>query len=316
MRSVTLLHNPKAGEESHEGDELMGHLRAAGFDPTYLSTKELHRADALREPGDLVVVAGGDGTVRKAATRLAGRGVPLAVIPLGTANNIAKTLGAAGEPRQLIAALRNARRRRFDVWAAGGPWGEGLFIESLGFGLFTLIMSALDARKEKNPAQFERREDELGIALRTLRDALPRYAPLDLNITLDGRDLSGRYVLLEALNVKHVGPNLLLAPDADPGDGQLDLVSVEEGRIKELAGYLEHRMDGKQEAPRLPVFRGSHLRITCGGAAFHLDDKVFRVEEEGARQARHASARNHAAASPFTIDVRPAREPLEFLVTA
>jgi diacylglycerol kinase family enzyme len=315
MRRVTLFHNPKAGDESHEGDELMECLRAAGFEPTYQSTKKNYKP-ALRDPGDLVVVAGGDGTIRKIATRLAGGGVPVAIVPLGTANNIAKTLGAVGDPRRLIEGLSTAKRKRFDVWAARGAWGEERFMEGAGFGLFTETMSALDEREEKKAFAPAGGGERIAAALRALYEALPRFEPVELSVELDGRELSGRYLLLEAMNIRHVGPNLLLAPDADPGDGYLDLVLVEEDRRGELAGYLENRLDGKQEAPLLPARRGRHLRVVYERASLHLDDKLLPDESERSKKSRGPKARTAATASPFTLDVRIGQAALDFLVPA
>jgi diacylglycerol kinase (ATP) len=267
MRRVTLFHNPTAGDGSHEGDELIECLRKAGFEPNYNSTKGEYKP-ALRDPGEIAIVAGGDGTVRKIATHLSDRSVPLAIIPLGTANNIANTLGVAGDSGPLIEGLLTARRQRFDIWEAAGNWGKELFVEGVGFGVFAEVMSALDKQEEQGAGPFLKTADELTIALRALGEALPKFEAVDAEVTLDGQDLSGRYLMLEAMNIRHIGPNLLLAPDADPGDGYLDLVMVEDSQREELAGYFEYRLEGKQDAPLLPVRRGKHLRVNCSRAQF------------------------------------------------
>ncbi len=77
-----------------------------------------------------------------------GKHTPLAVLPMGTANNVANALGVADRPLdQLIAGWNGARRMKFDVGAASGPWGSTYFIEGLGLGIFTETMARLDARK-------------------------------------------------------------------------------------------------------------------------------------------------------------------------
>src|SRR5262245_17508619 len=83
----------------------------------------------IRGPSDLVVAAGGDGTVSAAARALAGRGVPLAILPLGTANNIARCLGTDGSIEQVIESWRTARRRPFDLGTVHGAWGREWFVE-------------------------------------------------------------------------------------------------------------------------------------------------------------------------------------------
>src|SRR4029079_12739418 len=75
-----------------------------------------HGADSLLDvPADLVVAAGAAGTGGAAARALAGRGVPLGVMPLGTANNVARSLGIDGAPDEVAATWRTARRRPLDL---------------------------------------------------------------------------------------------------------------------------------------------------------------------------------------------------------
>ncbi|HYX41298.1 MAG TPA: acylglycerol kinase family protein, partial [Pyrinomonadaceae bacterium] len=100
---VTLIHNPKAGKGHPTGDELQTLIKEAGHKVLYQSAKEKKWQRALQTSADLIVVAGGDGTIRKVATRLAGSRVPLTILPLGTANNIAKSLGINGSFEQLVA---------------------------------------------------------------------------------------------------------------------------------------------------------------------------------------------------------------------
>ena len=86
---VTLIHNPVAGDdEEPDANELMGIIRAAGHDLAYRSAKDGDWSASLEDPGDLVVVAGGDGTVGRVARRLIDTGIPLTLLPIGTANNV------------------------------------------------------------------------------------------------------------------------------------------------------------------------------------------------------------------------------------
>lgn len=90
---VTLIHNSKAGDDDQpSGDVLSALICQAGYDVIYQSTKDKNWQAVLEDPGAFVVAAGGDGTVGKVAKQLVGLGIPLAILPLGTAKNIAKTL--------------------------------------------------------------------------------------------------------------------------------------------------------------------------------------------------------------------------------
>jgi diacylglycerol kinase family enzyme len=97
---------------------------------------------------DLIAVAGGDGTVGKVARRLIGRGIPIAVLPMGTANNISRTLGITDlSVIQLIPSWSTARHLSWDAGVSEGPWGERTFIEGIGAGLFTTAIPHIDANE-------------------------------------------------------------------------------------------------------------------------------------------------------------------------
>jgi diacylglycerol kinase family enzyme len=96
---ITLIHNPDSGNAS-DADKLVKFLRDHGHEVRYQSAKEDGWKRALKKPADLVAVAGGDGTVAKVARRMVGRGVPIGVLPSGTATNIARTLGLLDGKRQ------------------------------------------------------------------------------------------------------------------------------------------------------------------------------------------------------------------------
>ncbi|TMA83666.1 MAG: hypothetical protein E6J74_35775 [Deltaproteobacteria bacterium] len=144
---VTLIHNPDAGDgDQPSGDEILSLMRSAGYSAVYQSSKEPGWEKALEEPADIVAVAGGDGTVGKVAKRLIGKHTPIAILPLGTANNIATSLNLIDPPiEHLIAGWAIARRMKYDVGIASGPWGSTCFIEGLGVGLFGDTMSRLDS---------------------------------------------------------------------------------------------------------------------------------------------------------------------------
>ncbi len=308
---VTLMHNPTAGQGHPTGDELTAVISAAGYKVRYQSTKEKDYAQVLQAAADLVVVAGGDGTIRKVANLLVGCDVPIAMIPLGTANNIAKSLGITGTMKELVHSWSGARRRKLDVGVVRAPWGKNYFFEGMGCGLFTDVMAALDAKETEDPAIFARTDNPIGVALRALRAALADQRALNLRVSVDGADLSGRYLMLEALNIRHVGPNLFLAPDADPGDGLLDFVLLTEDHRAEFDDYLAYRLDGKQEAPTLPVRQGQCLKLVWDGQPFRLDDKLWPRAPKGQKKKKQAQP-----FAPAEIKIKLKRKALQFLVPA
>jgi diacylglycerol kinase (ATP) len=128
MRAV-LLHNPTAGAGEHCRDTLLYTMRLAGLSCSYHSVKDGDFAGALRRTAELVVVAGGDGTVAKVIARLPDRAIPVAIFPLGTANNIARSMGIVGAPLDVGEILCLDHTRPLDIGTAWGPWGHCRFVE-------------------------------------------------------------------------------------------------------------------------------------------------------------------------------------------
>jgi len=273
---VTLIHNPDAGGDNQPtGDDILKLIRGAGYSAECQSSRETGWEKALEIPADLIAVSGGDGIVGKVAKRMIGKHTPLAVLPMGTANNVANALGVADQPlHQLVAGWNSARRMKFDVGAASGPWGSTYFIEGLGLGIFTETMARLDARKNIDIAHHNVTGRKITSVLEFMNIRLEGYPGIRLKLTLDDRDLSGEYVLLEALNIRYIGPNLCLAPAADPGDGLFDVVLVSNDQRSQLKQYLSERLEGKSDCAALTVHKGRHLHIECDCFPVHIDDDL------------------------------------------
>jgi len=275
---VTLIHNPGAGkQEQNSAKALMKLLRREGYKPRYQSAKEKGWARVLDKKARVVVVAGGDGTVASVTRHMVGRGVPVAILPTGTANNIARSLGLLKRPfEELVRSWRGARRVRLDVGIACGPWGERYFVEGLGAGLFAglLVRSEQNNAKREKEKKTQRPKHIVDSALRRLKEAAERDEPVEIAAQLDGVDISGRYLLFEAVNLPYIGPNLFIAPDTKAGDGQLEVVLVPEAQRGRLVRYLEHWQENRERLSLLPSRRGRHLQIEWTGFPLHIDDKL------------------------------------------
>lgn len=298
---VTLIHNAGAGDDDQpSAQQLLDLLRDAGHAVTYRSTHDDDWTAALKAPADVIAVAGGDGTIGRVAKSMPGGGVPLAVLPMGTANNISHTLGVADIPlERLVAGWRLERTREFDVGVAHGPWGRRRFVEGLGVGVFAWTMPEADA--SGTLATLEAADHKITYALQMLKDRLESCPPITLDATLDGDDLSGDYVLFEAMNAQYIGPNLYLAPHADAGDGALDVVMVTEAERSRLLEYLSSWQDGEFRRPQLPTRRGQRLTVQWTGFHLHIDDDIWPDQRAMAR-------------APAPIDVTVEARAVSFLV--
>jgi len=270
---VTLIHNPTAGDEDQDGKSLRKLLRRAGHEVRYRSAKEDGWKRALKKPAELVVVAGGDGTVARVARRMAGRGIPMAVLPTGTANNIARTLGQHERPlEELVSGWETAGRAKLDVGVAKGPWGSRNFIEALGFGIFAGQLAALEDEDEPKSKPASAKVDQ---ALLRMQHAAADAEAIPVSATLDGKNISGRYLMMEAMNLHYVGPNMRLALEGEPGDGEFEVVLVTEDERARFIQYLDAWRENRERLAVLPSHRGKHLKIEWTGFPLHIDDKLY-----------------------------------------
>lgn len=295
---ITLVHNPGAGRQAGgDAAQLRSLLTGSGHEVHYQSAREDGWKAALKKPADLVVVAGGDGTVGRVTRRMIGRGIPVALLPSGTANNIARTLGMIEKPfEELVRSWQDARRVKLDVGVAAGPWGERYFVEGVGAGLFADLLTNPASKKMK------KQKGAVDDALDRLRDRAKRCEPFEVTAALDGKDISGRYLLLEAVNLRYIGPNLHLAHDSQPGDGQFDVVLVTEDERDRLVYYLEHWQDNRERLAMLPTLRGRRLQIEWTGFALHIDDKLRpKAKVKPREMAGLVEARINGAAVEFLV---------------
>ena len=280
---VTLIHNAGAGDDDQpDGGALQALLCRHGHTVRYQSCSDDTWAAALGEPADIVAVAGGDGTVGLVAKKLIGRDIAVAPLPLGTANNIARTLGLVDRPLdEVVAGWSHGRSVSFDAGIASGPWGSRYFVEAMGVGLFARAIPA--AERNRTLAALTDAESRVAYAQTMLHDRLEQCAPHRLELTLDGNRFSGDYVLFEAMNMEFVGPNLYLAPDMRPDDGLLDVILVTAAERDKLKQSIASWRDGNLRSPDLTRYRASHIQLEWTGFEVHIDDEPWPAEEGGER---------------------------------
>jgi diacylglycerol kinase family enzyme len=255
---VIVMHNPSAGQEDHSAEALVDEIERRGHQVVASVNRREELDDAVERGCDLVVAAGGDGTVNKVCGALIGTSIPFTIIPLGTANNTARALGCEGTDW-----WERGRVIGFDVLLAHVDDDHQRFVEAIGFGAFAL---AID-----QPSS----DDRVDRLMRDRRLLAARIAssPLeDYEIIADGADLSGEYFLVEALNISMIGPRVALAPEASPHDGMLDLVLATQADRRPLLEALDRLM--REQVPTtmgLPVRRARHVRIAGKTHRFHAD---------------------------------------------
>ena len=272
---VLLIYNPNAGVgAATELRTLVDLMHAAGHEVRCRSSKDPQVATAFAEPADLVAVAGGDGTIAKVARLLRGRETPIAPLPLGTANNIAAALGLkASDLETQIQGWETAATVAMDFGMVRRGRRSRMFLESVGAGLIARLVAGND----EGAGQASSVAAKLARAVARARRTALRAPPVELNAVLDGQDISGRYVLFEAMNTGWVGPNLHLA-EANPADGALELVLVRDDERALLVDWLSARERDAAHEHGLPSVRGRSLRLVQRDFGVHVDDEVWAPE--------------------------------------
>jgi YegS/Rv2252/BmrU family lipid kinase len=217
-----LIINPHAGQKlgfstnSGTVESVVGALREAGLEVDVAPTQsarhgtELAR-QAVRDGCQLIIAAGGDGTVSEVGEGLVGANAALGIMPLGSVMNLARTLCIPRDLQQAAQTIAQGQVLGFDA----GRRGERLFLEAAGVGLTAGLLG-----------YFNRLDNGAGVrgVLRgTLRFLLNLGAPR-LVIVADGRRFDVRAAMVMISNAPYVGAAYALAPDARVDDGLFDVL--------------------------------------------------------------------------------------------
>lgn len=272
--SVVVVHNASAGGAELDGEQLRGWVEAAGRTAVVVDPGEPGWLEVLGERTQAVLVAGGDGTVATVLLALADRSLPVGVVPLGTANNVARTLGCRiDDPAAAVHAALGSTTTRFDL-----PLVDGRrFVESVGGGLFATTM-----RTAEDAQQHGRIGGQLHEALALLHHQLSVIAPMEWGVQVDGVDHSGAYLAVEVMNIASVGPGVELAPGADPGDGRVEVVTVPEAARARLLDHVGGLLHGTGVPPLDLVRRDARaVRLAVPeGVDLRRDDELLAPSEE------------------------------------
>ena len=226
--------------------------------------------DEVREAGrrcDLIVVAGGDGTFNCTINAMKGDlgGRSFGLVPMGTGNDLARTLDLPQDPGEAARALVDARERVLDVSRASGPAVERLFVNACMGGFPVDVNEAIeegDMKRRLGPLAFW-----VGGA-KALTD-MTRF-------TAEVNDLAvENCVAVGVGNGKTCGGGIEVWPQADPADGQLDACALPVGGPADVVKLAAKVRDGKHlDLEGVTTTRGSRIEIAAS------EDIEFNVDGE------------------------------------
>jgi YegS/Rv2252/BmrU family lipid kinase len=270
-------------------------LAAAGWEVRVVSREpgcdiRVQVRDALDSGAEVVVAAGGDGTLRDVGSTLAGTGIPLGVLPGGTANLWAHEVGIPLDPRGAVAALVDSVARSMDVGRLALADGRGArFLLMAGIGADSRMLARTDLR-------LQRRLGVGGTALGVLR-ALPDLRPFQLAVTVDGAAAwEGWAFQVLAGNTRRYANVVDVTPAAFADDGLLDISIIPAlpasavGRV----GWTLAR-ERRLASAHVPALRGREVEVAVADPQpAELDGTLV------------SSRSIRAGGMPFRLTVEPA----------
>ena len=291
-RRILAIHNPTAGwRRPRLLRQVVDRLREAGREVAVVPTRHPDHATALARAAcdgrcDLVLAAGGDGTINEVLNGLRGSGLPLAICPLGTANVLAREIGLRPRAAEVAAAVLEGRLMQAVLGLASpgeGASGDRLFVQMLGVGFDAEVVARVSR-------PLKRRLGRWAYVLLSGGEAF-RYGYPHFRVRLDGQEFDAASVIVA--NGRHYAGPYISAPEADLRADSLEVCLFHRRGPLHAARYGMALLLGRlTRLPDVSVHRAREVEILGpAGAAVQGDGDLF-------------------GATPVTLRLLPARQAL------
>jgi diacylglycerol kinase (ATP) len=219
--------------------------------------------NAAEQGYEIVVAIGGDGTVNETAAGLVNSDTTLGIMPNGSGNGLARGLGIPISIRRSAKLITMGQSRSIDV----GQTGDRHFFVIAGLGLDAMIGKRFEQGKMRGPAPYY---------IAGVREFF-RYQAPEYEIKFEGQTIRTRALLVAIANTKQYGNNAIIAPNARPDDGLLDLAIIEPTSFVSAVYHLPSLFTGRiDRAPFTRIYRATKFRIYREfPAPYTLDGEVF-----------------------------------------
>ncbi len=281
MKKVLLLINPKSRKGADSIALAKEQLEGLGYsiinDPYQESLTP--NETILKHQKDLsfVIVGGGDGSVNAVLPSLVETQLPLVVIPLGTANNLARHYNLSTEMHDALNLINNGIKKKIDLGLVNGLY----FTNVVGLGLSTYVNSSVPSKLKKIFGA--------GAFVLTAFYLSTKIRPFRLNILADGKSYTRRSWQISVCNGRHYGNGLTIKYNASLVDGKLHALSTEVSKWWQgfflipalIQGRYEKEKDVSLfEASEIELVTKRRLKIDVDGDIKTHTPAVFKVHKE------------------------------------
>lgn len=271
MKRARIIYNPTSGREMIRKNipYILDRLEGAGYESSCHATKSEGDATeaariAVERKCDLVIAAGGDGTIYEVVNGLAEQPYrpKFAVLPMGTTNDFARAISMPRDITQACDVLCDGIEMPIDV----GKVNENYFINIAGGGKLTELTYEV-------PSKMKTMVGQLAYYLKGM-EMLPFLRPTSVRIEYDGRLVEDDIMLFLISNSNSVGGFERLAPEASMNDGMFDLLILKKTNLAEfirlarLAIKGDHVNDDKvvyAKANRVKVYAEEEMQLNLDG---------------------------------------------------
>ncbi len=270
-REIALLTNPTAGKgrARRMRNESLPLLHGAGWRVRSLEGRDADEASDLARAAvadgiDALVVCGGDGLVHLALQVIGGTDVPLGILPAGTGNDAARSVGLPlRDPAAATARLLAWQPQRVDLARSGDRW------------FATVLAAGFDAVVNERANRMTWPRGQMRYNLATLAE-LRTFEPLHYELDLDGEPLRFRAMLVAIGNGPSFGGGLRIAEGARLDDGLLDVVAIHPITKPELVRTYPKLFKGTHvHHPQFARYLARRVTVACPGIVGYADGERY-----------------------------------------
>ncbi len=253
LRALLLVNsNSRQGEERYQ--EAINCLNDLGLEIITESTEHPNQlGDVIRryqQEIDLVIVGGGDGTLNAAVDAIVETQLPLGILPLGTANDLARTVGIPNSIPQACQIIASGKLRRIDLGSVNGKY----FFNVASLGLSVKITQQLTKEIKRRWGIFA----YAAIAFQVIWKSRPFRAEIRINDEL----IPIKTVQIAVGNGRYYGGGMAVVHDAAIDDQRLDLYSLEIDHWWQILPLLPAMRQGRHiHSPNVRVLEGQEITV-------------------------------------------------------
>lgn len=274
-KHAQLIFNPASGRDDEDNAQRLAQvvksLRIHGIQAhiglkTSGKTARALARKAVRSGRELVIVAAGDGTIGEVASELSGSSTVLGIVPIGTMNNVARSVGVPLDIDEACSLIAMGTTRQIDVGRvlSNDRRDVRYFLEGAGVGLSAIAIHAGQSGEKKHWGVIPK-------AIQKFFEAKPGA----MHVQMDDVVVDAASTIVTVSNAPLMGGNLLIAPDAKMDDGFLDVV-LYDGMGK--TALTRHFLAVSKGLPDpVKTYRARRVRITAEESVpTHADTDVTR----------------------------------------